>query len=143
MALASVIVFPTLAFLLIVKERSRTIIQSIVALLQMSLISWIGALLMIGLLADKLFMLKLDQFVGVKIAHVLPLVLVLILMHKFQDHPVREAKNILMQPITYLVAGLAGVLVLALGIYVIRTGNVDSNLVLGIEQQMRMPSMNY
>ena len=126
MALASVIVFPTLAFLLIVKERSRTIIQSIVALLQMSLISWIGALLMIGLLADKLFMLKLDQFVGVKIAHVLPLVLVLILMHKFQDHPVREAKNILMQPITYLVAGLAGVLVLALGIYVIRTGNVDS-----------------
>ena len=42
-----------------------------------------------------------------------------------------------MQPITYLVAGLAGVLVLALGIYVIRTGNVDSNLVLGIEQQMR------
>ncbi|NMA02246.1 MAG: hypothetical protein GX923_06750 [Clostridia bacterium] len=137
MALASVIVFPTLAFLLIVKERSRTIIQSIVALLQMSLISWIGALLMIGLLADKLFMLKLDQFVGVKIAHVLPLVLVLILMHKFQDHPVREAKNILMQPITYLVAGLAGVLVLALGIYVIRTGNVDSNLVLGIEQQMR------
>ena len=90
MALASVIVFPTLAFLLIVKERSRTIIQSIVALLQMSLISWIGALLMIGLLADKLFMLKLDQFVGVKIAHVLPLVLVLILMHKFQDHPVRS-----------------------------------------------------
>ena len=62
MALASVIVFPTLAFLLIVKERPRTIIQSIVALLQMSqsadggLFDWP--------LADKLFMLKLDQFVG-------------------------------------------------------------------------------
>ena len=136
-ALASVIVFPTLAILLIVREKPRTIMESILALFKMSAISLIGAVLMIGLLADKLFMLKLDQFVGVKIAHALPLIFVLALMHKFEDHPVREAKKILTQPITYLVAGLGGVLAIALAFYIMRTGNVDADMVLGIEQRMR------
>ncbi|NLW24775.1 MAG: hypothetical protein GXY91_05985 [Clostridia bacterium] len=137
MALASVIVFPTLAFLVVMREKERTLLESVLSLLRLSLISLIGALLMVGLLADKLFMLKLDQFAGVKIAHIIPLGLIPVLIFLFDGDPITNVKKLLDRFISYKVAFLAGVVLAAAVIYVLRTGNVDTNLVLGIEQKMR------
>ena len=48
---------------------------------------------MVGLLADKLFMLKLDQFAGVKIAHIIPLGLIPVLIFLFDGDPITNVKN--------------------------------------------------
>jgi len=137
MALASVIVYPTLAFLVITSEKSRTLKSSIIAFLKMSGISLAGAVLMVGLLADKLFMLKLDQFVGVKAAHVLPLVIVPLLIFILNDKPLKIINELLDQVITYRYALLAGLALAALAVYVIRTGNDGTVLVSGIEEKFR------
>lgn len=137
MALASVIIFPTLSFLTIIREKARGFWKSILALFKLSAVSLLGALLMIGLLADKLFMLKLDQFVGVKAAHVIPLMLIPVLLFLLEENLVETVKKFLDKCISYKVVLLAGIALIALGIYVIRTGNVGTSLVLGFEQQMR------
>jgi len=137
MALASVIIFPTLAFLVVMKEKKRNLLDSIISLLKMSALSLIGALLMVGLLADKLFMLKLDQFIGVKAAHIIPLLLIPLLLHTFNEKPVVTVKRILNQAITYKYVLLASIALLALAVYVIRTGNDGTALVTSLEEQIR------
>ena len=137
MALASVIVYPTLAFLAVTSEKSKSIKGSIIAFLKMSGISLVGAALMVGLLADKLFMLKLDQFVGVKAAHVLPLVIVPLLIFILNEKPLKTIKELLDQVITYRYALLATLALAALAVYVIRTGNEGTALVSGIEERFR------
>lgn len=137
MALASVIVYPTLAFLVITGAKGRNVKDSILSLIKMSAISWIGAILTVGLLADKLFMLKLDQFVGVKAAHVLPLLFIPILIFIFNANPLKTVKNLLDQFISYRYVLLAGITLIALAIYVIRTGNEGTALVSSLEEQLR------
>lgn len=137
MALASVIVYPTLAFLVITGAKGRNVKDSILSLIKMSAISWIGAIFTVGLLADKLFMLKLDQFVGVKAAHVLPLLFIPILIFIFNDNPLKTVKNLLDQFISYRYVLLAGITLIALAIYVIRTGNEGTALVSSLEEQLR------
>lgn len=137
MALASVIVYPTLAFLLFTGEKARGLVQSILALGKMSLISLIGAILMVGLLADKLFMLKLDQFAGVKAAHVLPLVIIPLLIFLLNEKPMDTIKELLEKAITYKYALIAVLAAVALVIYVVRTGNDGTALVSGLEERLR------
>ena len=137
MALASVIVYPTLAFLLFTREKAQGVVQSIFLLGKMSIVSLIGAILMIGLLADKLFMLKLDQFVGVKAAHVLPLVIIPLLLFIFNEKPIEKIKELLDEFITYKYALIAALAAVALVIYVIRTGNDGAALVSGLEEKLR------
>lgn len=137
MALASVIVYPTLAFLVITGAKGRNVKDSILSLIKMSAISWIGAIFTVGLLADKLFMLKLDQFVGVKAAHVLPLLFIPILIFIFNANPLKTVKNLLDQFISYRYVLLAGITLIALAIYVIRTGNEGTALVSSLEEQLR------
>jgi len=137
MALAGVIVYPTLAFLMFTGERARSLVQSILTLGKMSAVSLIGAVLMVGLMADKLFMLKLDQFVGVKAAHVLPLAIIPLLIFIFNGKPIKTLKELLDQVITYRYALLAGVALVALAVYVIRTGNEGTVLVSGLEEKLR------
>lgn len=137
MALASVIIYPTLSFLVFMREKPRNLVESIFALGKMSTVSLIGAVLMVGMLADKLFMLKLDQFVGVKLAHVLPLVLVPLLFFLFSDNVFKTIKDLLDGAITYRYALLAGLVAVALAIYVIRTGNDGTVLVSDLEEKLR------
>ncbi|NLT94589.1 MAG: DUF2157 domain-containing protein [Clostridia bacterium] len=137
MALASVIVYPTLAFLMFAGQKARSLIQSIMALCKMSIISLIGAFLMVGLLADKLFMLKLDQFVGVKAAHVLPLVIIPLLLFIINEKPIATIKELLEKAVTYKYAFLAVLAAVALVIYVIRTGNDGTVLVSSFEEKLR------
>jgi hypothetical protein len=129
MALLSVITFPTLSCLLIMKPEARSIGKSIVALLKLCAISYIGAVLMVGLLADILFMLKLDQFIGVKLANVVPIVAVPFILYIWnEEKPLTFVKQLLEKALDYKWTML-GVLVAVAGvIYLSRTGNSGAEL---------------
>ncbi|MBQ5862413.1 MAG: hypothetical protein IIW67_01755 [Peptococcaceae bacterium] len=129
MALLSVITFPTLSCLLIMKPEARSIGKSVVALLKLCAISYIGAVLMVGLLADILFMLKLDQFIGVKLAHVVPIVAVPFILYIWnEEKPLTFVKQLLAKALDYKWTML-GVLVAVAGvIYLSRTGNSGAEL---------------
>jgi hypothetical protein len=129
MALLSVITFPTLSCLLIMKPEARSIGKSVVALLKLCAISYIGAVLMVGLLADILFMLKLDQFIGVKLAHVVPIVAVPFILYIWnEEKPLPFVKQLLEKALDYKWTML-GVLVAVAGvIYLSRTGNSGAEL---------------
>lgn len=141
MALAAVLVFPTLAILLSLRREQASVPGAVWLLLQTSLVSLAGALLVVGLLADVGFMLKLDWFAGVKLAHLLPL-LALVTYFFFAARPrgatpVGYVKEFLNSPVTVILGGVAGVLAVVAALYLIRTGNEGVGLVSGLETQMR------
>jgi len=137
MALASVCVFPTLGCLLMMKPEGKSIGKTIVSLLSMSAISFIGAVLMVGLLADVLFMLKLDGFVGVKLAHVIPIVAVPTILYLWNtENPLRTVKMLLDKTAEYKWLVIAAVIAVAGMIYLSRTGNTTAQLSTA-EQLMR------
>jgi len=75
--------------------------------------------------------------VGVKAAHVLPLVIVPLLIFILNEKPLKTIKELLDQVITYRYALLATLALAALAVYVIRTGNEGTALVSGIEERFR------
>jgi hypothetical protein len=142
-ALAAAIAFPTLGILLATEyiERGKGIAK---AYWVASGVSLIGALHVVGFLADSRFMLKVAQFAGVKLAHVGPPGLILLavllgplplVLSKGPDGFGRIGKVLRQQvPMRYL--AIAGVVGLAGIVYLLRTGN-EGMPVLGIEQQFR------
>ncbi|MFR6291828.1 MAG: DUF5693 family protein [Peptococcaceae bacterium] len=129
MALLSVITFPILSCLIMMKPQKRSIGRSVVALLILCALSYIGAVLMVGLLADVLFMLKLDQFIGVKIAHVIPIVVVPFILYIWNtEKPLQTVKQLLDKALDYKWAALAAIVAVAGFIYISRTGNTTAEL---------------
>ncbi|WP_031514078.1 DUF5693 family protein [Desulfofalx alkaliphila] len=139
MALISVIVFPTLGVLAFVPREAMGIPKAVLRLVKMSAVSLIGALLMVGLLADVGFMLKLNQFAGVKIAHVVPL---LVVGAYFAYRSTKGEKagdriyGVWQKPLTVGIAVVGGLLLLAIAYYVSRTGN-EAVAVSQLELQFR------
>lgn len=129
MSLLSVITFPTLSCLLFMKPEGRSVWSSILSLLKLCAISYVGAILMVGMMADILFMLKLDQFIGVKLAHVVPIVAVPFILYIWnEDKPLTFVKRLLEKSLDYKWTML-GVLVAVAGvIYLSRTGNSGAEL---------------
>lgn len=136
-ALLSVVIFPVLGVIIVVNDKKKSLKEAVISLLKMSLLSFIGAVIMTGLLADKSFMIKLDQFSGVKLAHVLPLMIIpayfIFRDSKYMD----KIKEILNIPVLIQHILLGGVLFVALAVYVIRTGNTGTVLVSSWEITMR------
>ncbi len=129
MALLSVVTFPTLSCILVMKPERRSLGKSIMALLAMCALSYIGAILMVGLLADILFMLKLDQFIGVKIAHVIPIAVVPFILYLWNvEKPIEHAKQLLDKALDYKWAALFALVAVAGVIYISRTGNTTAEL---------------
>ena len=137
MALLSVITFPTLSCILVMKPQRRSVGKSVLALLVMCALSYIGAVLMVGLLADVLFMLKLDQFTGVKIAHVIQIVAVPFILYIWNaEKPLTTVKQLLDKALDYKWAILFAIVAVAGFIYISRTGNTTAELSTG-EAAMR------
>ncbi|OAT79823.1 DUF5693 family protein [Desulfotomaculum copahuensis] len=132
MALAAVIIFPTLAVITNVRAKGAPPWESIGMLLRTTLISLPGALFTVGLLADTGYMLLLDQFSGVKLAYLGPLVLVAASFYLFSgpDEPVgRRIRRTLDQPVQVKWALLTLILLAVMAVYVVRTGNDTSGIV--------------
>lgn len=138
-ALLAVIIFPVVAVTTMVEEKKRTLVETVIAFLKMAGISIMGALIMTGLLADKSFMLKLDQFSGVKVAHLVPL-LIIPLYFSFKNsgkNKIEKIRKVLTAPflVWYALAGLT--LLVVLVIYILRTGNEAGILVSSWESRFR------
>jgi hypothetical protein len=138
MALAAVVIFPSLSLIHHLKEEGAGVGGSIGLLLVTSLYSFLGAVLMVGLLADVNFMLKLDQFRGVKLAHVVPLMLVVLfcLLWQEKERWYVKLRSLWKTNISVGWSALAVLLAVALLIYVSRTGN-ESAAVSGLELRIR------
>lgn len=110
--------------------------RALAGAIAMACVSVAGGLLIAGLLSDSLFMLRLEQFRGVKLAHVLPPLAVAVAGLVACGAAVRTWLGWMGRPIRWGDAALA-VAVLGAGLYyVARTGN-DSATVLGIERVVR------
>lgn len=138
MALVSVIEFPILSCLYFLPpKKSLSLAKSIGLMLALCAVSWIGAVLMVGILSDKLFMLKMSSFIGVKIAHIIPIAVVPFVLYIVRDKkPLTLCKNLLNKALDYKWAIVFAVLAVALMIYVSRTGN-ESGQISGVEAAMR------
>lgn len=136
-ALFSVLVYPVLAILSFVCWEKRKMGQAVLALLKICALSLVGAVIMTGLLADKSFMLKLNNFSGVKLAHILPLAIIPAFYLLRGRRPLAALKELLNKPVTYLYLGAGVILLAALAIYVMRTGNDAPLLVSSWEVKFR------
>ncbi|ADI00956.1 DUF5693 family protein [Syntrophothermus lipocalidus] len=139
MALTSVLVFPTLGVLTGVDAKPRTVGRALSAFVKMSGVSLLGAVFMVGLLADSSFMLKLNQFAGVKLAHAVPLgvVAVFFVLKAAPGRSLREKiEGMMVRPLETGMALGGLVLAAALAVYLIRTGN-EGLPVSGLELKLR------
>lgn len=138
MALASVIEFPILSCILFLPpKKNLSLPKAIATLLALCAVSAIGAVLMVGVLSDKAFMLKLSSFIGIKVAHVIPIVLVPFIIYIWRaNKPLELCKKLLNKALDYKWAIVFGIVAVALLIYVTRTGN-EGGEISGAESAMR------
>jgi len=141
LSFAAVVIFPTLSICLNVKnEPVEKISKSVGTLLITTACSLIGAILMVGAMADRGYMVAVNIFTGVKLAHVLPLLLLLFIFWSRQKNQGNMAQLIRRTWHIPVKVGYMAVLVLlaaALGIYVLRTGN-DAVTVSSLERTFRV-----
>ena len=129
LALAAAIVFPSLA---VECQWGKTHLQRYLSVFSISLL---GALCVVGTLSGTQFLVKMEEFRGVKLMHVAPIALVFFSIVR----PVREwlKKEV---PVRWLIA--AGCLGLVGVFYVLRTGNFGIP-VLEFEVQAREALENF
>ena len=137
----AVVIFPTLSVSWLVKDApAKHIGVAIGRLLLMSLVSLVGALLMVGAMASRNYMLALDTFTGVKVAHLLP---IFCSSDIFWFHHSNQGKfkSVLEQTWrTNINVGFAFVVLLvlvAMAVYLLRTGN-DSMEISSLERTFRV-----
>ncbi|MEW6458205.1 MAG: DUF5693 family protein [Bacillota bacterium] len=139
-ALAGVIIFPSLALVSVVREEGASVGASLVRFFQAVAVSLVGAVFLVGLLSDTGFMIKLDQFAGVKLAHAAPLLLVIpYLAFRPRDGAgwLDRFREFLDRPVLVKYAAVAAVVAAAGAVYLLRTGNEPTMLVSSMELKLR------
>jgi len=128
LAFAAAVAFPIGGFLT-VREPFRPIPDYA----RLSLISLVGGLAVAGLLVGLPYMMRIDQFMGVKAAHFLPVVVVgMIIVGR-----ITSWREIVRQPVLWGAAILAIGCLAVLGLMIARTGNEAPGAVSGLEVQFR------
>ncbi|MDQ2985433.1 MAG: DUF5693 family protein [Armatimonadota bacterium] len=135
LALAGALIFPTLAMLAAFdKENSPgTASKWLAAFFLISALSIIGGLHVAALLTLPSYMLRLEQFYGVKLAHFLPPVAVAIYL-LFSD---TDPKTLLKGTVRWVDMAVVGVIVLVVFIMLSRTGNDAPGDVSSLELKLR------
>ncbi len=146
-ALLLVLVYPMLAFVAVLQYEEDGIKNNIIIALKntitISVITFAGGLMMASLLSFTPFMIKTNQFAGVKIAHLIPLVLIPFVLIFWNREGFANIKKILNMAIQYKVAVLGVIGAAALAYYLLRTGNQGAGLVSGFENNLRESLNNY
>lgn len=145
LALAAALLFPTVGLIMLPAiQGERSPDQegfSFLRLLSLLIFpfgwSLMGALHIVGLLAGTTFLVKADQFTGVKVAHALPLLLVGVFYAAYALGSWDFWRKWLYQPIFWWQAGIALIVSLALVLMLIRTGNEAPSAVSEIELRLR------
>ncbi len=140
-ALLFALIFPVLAFSLFFKYRKEWNKQGFIKALQTTtgvfLVTFTGSLMMASLLSYTPFLIKIDQFTGVKIAHIIPLGLVPFLLLFWHKDGAKDIWELINKAITYKIALLGGLGLILVAYYLLRTGNEGTGMVLGIEDRLR------
>jgi polysaccharide pyruvyl transferase CsaB len=139
-ALLAAVVFPALATLVAYREM-RGPWMGFRSSLWSGLWGWFkgfvicicGILFITSLLYDLKFLLKLDQFMGVKAAFILPLAIVMLVYLAEEGMDIKW----LGRPITVIHLFLGLIILGLIGIYIIRSGNTTAGLRVGAEDQIR------
>lgn len=149
-ALAAAIAFPTLGFLLtnVLRQRRLPLVHALAVFVGLTLFSLAGGLHVVALLASLPFMVKANQFAGIKVAHLLPVLLVgfgyaldTVNATSFADARQRLCqrwRQMMGYPVT---VGLAGVVLASLVLLILvllRTGNEPGVDVSDLEMKMRL-----
>ncbi len=158
-ALAGAIIFPSLASLYLINVYSKysrmehkpgfpvIITKSVLAVITAVGIALIGGFMVASLLAESKYLLKIDIFRGVKLAFVLPMVMFIALYIKKigvysdkDDKPISvslQLKKLLNTSVTvkYVLAG--GVVLLALVVLLLRSGNAPVGMSSELERSFR------
>ena len=152
LALASAIVFSSLGVLLVIlygpkapstQSRSKHMIRAILQFIIVALFSFVGAMITSALLADPSFMLKMNSFIGVKVAHVIPLILVACIL-LLRDRDWFGVVSGIAKSTIKVWQLLIGLIILAgLVLYVIRTGSDNPDMVTGLELRVRQMLDNF
>lgn len=137
MGLCAVIIFPTLAVTAVVKDKKNNIKGALADFLKITAVSLCGALLMAGLLSHLHYMLGLDQFAGVKLGLMLPIILIAIIFYflKYEADFYSKMKELLEHRITVLTALLVIGFGAVIGVLLLRSDNIAEAL--AIEEQLR------
>ncbi len=116
----------------------RMIKQILIGFFRIILITLSGALLIAALLSNNKFMLGIEQFSGIKISYLVPLLLVLAIMWlKVNKGKLMILENI-KKPILIEHVIIMMFFVVFLVIYISRSGNFSFLPVLGIEEKIRI-----
>lgn len=146
-ALFLVIVYPVLAFVTLFKyeeeSEKNSVLLAFKNTISLSMITFAGGLMMASLLSFTPFMIKSNQFSGVKVAHIIPLLLIPLILLFWNKGGCKNIKKILNMAIEYKVAiiGVFGAAIL--GYYILRTGNQGTGLVSGFEENLRESLKQY
>ncbi|MEL7623464.1 MAG: DUF5693 family protein [Clostridiales bacterium] len=145
-ALAAAILFPSLGTLLVLKQdmaggralslQKPSLPRAIGSLLILSAFTLAGAMIMSAFLAEPAFMLKLDSFVGVKVSHLIPLLLVPAVLWLWEKNWLGRLTNTAKSNVQFWQLAVGLVILAGLAVYILRTGN-DSLSASGIEMKFR------
>lgn len=142
-ALAAAVCFPSLSAVIVLKGLDRTekgkgsLLQAILSLVLMSLGTFAGAMIMSALLADTAFMLKLNSFAGVKVAHLIPLLIVPPILWLREKDWQRLLRGTAGGNVKFWHLGVGVFILAALAVYILRTGNDSVAAVSGLELKFR------
>ncbi len=154
-ALLSALSAPTLACLPMVAAvqrpsdgRPKPSSEALWALVRASLVTAIGIASVVGLLASRPFMVKTSQFLGIKAAHAVPILLIAILLviglpdaaetvRQARDRIKRRLNSFLAQPVLLGAMVMTLAILAALMLAVARTGNEPGVGVSGLEMRFR------
>ncbi|MER3403133.1 MAG: hypothetical protein C4337_07515 [Armatimonadota bacterium] len=133
-ALASAILFPTLGLVVLPAFMRGSAWRALPIPFGWSLL---GALHVVGLLAESPFLIKADQFLGVKVAHLVPLLLVALFYTAYVAGRWQFWREWLGRPVLWGQVGVALVVLGALGLMLVRTGNEAPGAVSEWELRLR------
>ena len=159
-ALASALIFPTLA--IVANEKYFTDVRSsiitkgnnnfyskdsgyflmikniLVGFFKIILITFSGALMIAALLSKGKFILGIDQFSGIKISYLAPLLLVFCILWLKQNEGKMLILETMKKPILIEHVVILGFFAVFLVVYIARSGNFSFLPVLGIEEKIRV-----
>lgn len=154
-SLVAALVFPTLGGITAIRDvnehtvsKTRITLQTAGRLTKAVACSIVGGVLIVGLLSSRTFMLRIDQFSGIKLAHVLPILTlaagfaggILWQPDRWQSQKERllaSYKNLLASPVMMWQAIGIIVALVMIGLMVARTGNEAGIGVSPIELKLR------
>ena len=144
-ALAAAIFFPCLSVLLVLRQDKGTVhlspfpavANAVAKIALMSVMTLIGAMIMSALLAEPAFMLKLSGFRGIKIAHIIPLLLVPFLLWLREEDWYGLLSGTVKSSVKFWQLGASLVLIAGLTVYILRTGNDSPEAVTDLELRFR------